>query len=184
MSSISAERWVTRAIGPPLATAALRAATLLSRPTWRGTIISGKITVSRRATRGSSRMIGPGEAGAGAVLPAAVLLDEALDEALPDAGSTAPGSIERLVRRLVSGFDGLLAIAWFSLSTARGRRGLVTVSGSRSPASGRISYGLHWWSALTAGRVGLARPASFTWVTPGSRADPGGAVDAVVAASG
>ena len=36
MSSCSAARWVTRAIGPPLATAALSALTLFSRPTWSG----------------------------------------------------------------------------------------------------------------------------------------------------
>ena len=56
MSSCSAWRWVTSAIGPPSATAALSALTLFSRPTWSGTIISGKMTVSRRATRGSSRV--------------------------------------------------------------------------------------------------------------------------------
>ena len=55
MSSCSAWRWVTRAMGPPSATAALSALTLFSRPTWSGTIISGKMTVSRSATRGSSR---------------------------------------------------------------------------------------------------------------------------------
>ena len=55
MSSCSAWRWVTRAMGPPSATAALSALTLFSRPTWSGTIISGKMTVSRRATSGSSR---------------------------------------------------------------------------------------------------------------------------------
>ena len=54
MSSCSAWRWVTSAIGPPSATAALRALTLFSRPTWSGTIISGKMTVSRRATSGRS----------------------------------------------------------------------------------------------------------------------------------
>src|SRR5450759_4028208 len=42
-------------MGPLDATAAFKAATLFSRPTWSGTIISGKMTVSRRATRGSSR---------------------------------------------------------------------------------------------------------------------------------
>ena len=55
MSSCSAWRWVTSAMGPPSATAALSALTLFSRPTWSGTIISGKMTVSRSATRGSSR---------------------------------------------------------------------------------------------------------------------------------
>ena len=55
MSSCSAWRWVTSAIGPPSATAALSALTLFSRPTWSGTIISGKMTVSRSATSGSSR---------------------------------------------------------------------------------------------------------------------------------
>ena len=45
------------------ATAALSALTLFSRPTWSGTIISGKMTVSRRATSGSSR--GPVVAGRG-----------------------------------------------------------------------------------------------------------------------
>ena len=55
MSSCSAWRWVTSAMGPPSATAALSALTLFSRPTWSGTIISGKMTVSRRATSGSSR---------------------------------------------------------------------------------------------------------------------------------
>ena len=54
MSSCSAWRWVTSAIGPPSATAALSAVTLFSRPTWSGTIISGKMTVSRSATSGSS----------------------------------------------------------------------------------------------------------------------------------
>ena len=58
MSSCSAWRWVTSAMGPPSATAALSALTLFSRPTWSGTIISGKMTVSRRATRGSSRGTG------------------------------------------------------------------------------------------------------------------------------
>jgi hypothetical protein len=57
MSSWSATRWVTSAIRPPSATAALRAATLLSRPTCSGTIISGKITVSRSATSGSSVIV-------------------------------------------------------------------------------------------------------------------------------
>ena len=56
MSSCSAWRWVTSAMGPPSATAALSALTLFSRPTWSGTIISGKMTVSRSATSGSSRM--------------------------------------------------------------------------------------------------------------------------------
>src|SRR4051812_16883182 len=42
-------------MGPPSATAALSALTLFSRPTWSGTIISGKMTVSRSATRGRSR---------------------------------------------------------------------------------------------------------------------------------
>ena len=55
MSSCSAWRWVTSAMGPPSATAALSALTLFSRPTWSGTIISGKMTVSRSATSGSSR---------------------------------------------------------------------------------------------------------------------------------
>ena len=55
MSSCSALRWVTSAMGPLSATAALSALTLLSRPTWRGTIISGKMTVSRSATSGISR---------------------------------------------------------------------------------------------------------------------------------
>ena len=41
--------------GQPLSTAALSAWTDLSRPTWSGTIISGKMTVSRSATSGSSR---------------------------------------------------------------------------------------------------------------------------------
>ena len=58
MSSCSAWRWVTRAMGPPSATAALSALTLFSRPTWRGTIISGKMTVSRSATSGSSIVFG------------------------------------------------------------------------------------------------------------------------------
>src|SRR6185503_4952393 len=57
MSSWSAWRWVTSAIRPPSATAAFSAATLLSRPTCSGTIISGKITVSRSATSGSSVMV-------------------------------------------------------------------------------------------------------------------------------
>src|SRR5450631_2637869 len=132
MSSISAERWVTRAMGPPLATAAFRAATLLSRPTWRGTIISGKMTVSRRATRGSRRMVG--SAAEAPALPGARLRGLFEDAALTVAsvvpsGAGTVGSILRVVRRLVSGFDGLLAIAWFSLSTARGRRWFITVSG-------------------------------------------------------
>ena len=67
MSSCSAWRWVTRAIGPPDSTAALSAATLFSRPTWRGTIISGKMTVSRSATSGSSRTSGVAGSGAGLV---------------------------------------------------------------------------------------------------------------------
>src|SRR3954453_2020280 len=58
ISSCSGWRWVTSAMGPPASTAALSAATLLSRPTWSGTIISGKMTVSRRATSGSSRSSG------------------------------------------------------------------------------------------------------------------------------
>src|SRR3954471_1719287 len=57
MSSWSAMRCVTSAMRPPSATAALSAATLLSRPTCSGTIISGKITVSRSATSGSSVMV-------------------------------------------------------------------------------------------------------------------------------
>ena len=61
MSSCSAWRWVTSAMGPPSATAALSALTLFSRPTWSGTIISGKMTVSRSATSGSSR--GPVDGG-------------------------------------------------------------------------------------------------------------------------
>ena len=60
ISSRSAWRWVTSAMGPSAATAALSAATLFSRPTWSGTIISGNMTVSRRATSGSSRMPGSG----------------------------------------------------------------------------------------------------------------------------
>src|SRR5476649_1165212 len=151
MSSISAERWVTRAMGPPLATAAFRAATLLSRPTWRGTIISGKMTVSRRATRGSRRMVGS-DADAPA-LPARLrgLFGDAALTAAPvvPSGAGTAGSVLRVVRRLVSGFDGLLGIAWFSLSTARGRRWFITVSGSQSFASGRTSYGLQWWSTAT-----------------------------------
>src|SRR6187401_3772682 len=47
-------------MGPPSATAALSALTLFSRPTWRGTIISGKMTVSRSATSGSSRVAADG----------------------------------------------------------------------------------------------------------------------------
>jgi signal transduction histidine kinase len=39
------------------ATAALSALTLFSRPTWSGTIISGKMTVSRSATSGSSSIV-------------------------------------------------------------------------------------------------------------------------------
>ena len=66
MSSCSAWRWVTSAIGPPASTAALSAATLFSRPTWSGTIISGKMTVSRSATSGSSRS--SGVAGSGSCL--------------------------------------------------------------------------------------------------------------------
>src|SRR5918999_212845 len=52
ISSCSLERWVTRATGCEARTARSSALTLRSRPTWRGTIISGKITVSRRATSG------------------------------------------------------------------------------------------------------------------------------------
>ena len=44
------------------ATAASRAFTDFSRPTWSGTIISGKMTVSRRATSGRTRT-SPGRAG-------------------------------------------------------------------------------------------------------------------------
>ena len=58
MSSCSGWRWVTSAIGPPDSVAAFSAATLFSRPTWSGTIISGKMTVSRSATSGSSRISG------------------------------------------------------------------------------------------------------------------------------
>src|SRR3970282_105939 len=65
MSSWSARRWVTRAIVLPDSTAALSAATLWSRPTWRGTIISGKMTVSRRATSGSSWIFGSVRSAAG-----------------------------------------------------------------------------------------------------------------------
>src|SRR5918999_577892 len=57
MSSLSAWRWVTSAMGDESATARLSAWTDLSRPTWRGTIISGKMTVSRRATSGSWRTV-------------------------------------------------------------------------------------------------------------------------------
>ena len=53
MSSFSACRCVTSAMGASSATAWLSALTDFSRPTWRGTIISGKMTVSRRATRAS-----------------------------------------------------------------------------------------------------------------------------------
>ena len=56
ISSCSARRCVTSAMRLASATAALSALTLFSRPTWSGTIISGKITVSRRATSGSSRI--------------------------------------------------------------------------------------------------------------------------------
>src|SRR4051794_30686841 len=63
MSSCSACRWVTSAMGPEASTAALSAATLFSRPTWRGTIISGKMTVSRSATSGSSRTSGVAGSG-------------------------------------------------------------------------------------------------------------------------
>src|SRR6188472_3177666 len=56
-SSRSAGRWVTSAMGVPSATAWLSAWTDLSRPTWSGTIISGKITVSRSATSGSTRRV-------------------------------------------------------------------------------------------------------------------------------
>ena len=56
MSSWSAWRWVTSAIGPPLGDGRVqRRARSCRGPTWRGTIISGKITVSRSATSGSSR---------------------------------------------------------------------------------------------------------------------------------
>src|SRR3990172_1162833 len=65
MSSWSARRWVTSAMVLPDSTAALSAATLLSRPTWRGTIISGKMTVSRRATSGSSWIFGSVRSAAG-----------------------------------------------------------------------------------------------------------------------
>ena len=60
ISSCSGCRWVTSAMGPPFSTAALSAATLFSRPTWSGTIISGKMTVSRSATSGSSRGVAAG----------------------------------------------------------------------------------------------------------------------------
>src|SRR5688500_16931540 len=52
ISSCSLERWVTSATGWDVRTARSSALTLRSRPTWRGTIISGKMTVSRRATSG------------------------------------------------------------------------------------------------------------------------------------
>src|SRR3954447_2761559 len=65
MSSCSACRWVTSAMGPEASTAALSAATLFSRPTWSGTIISGKMTVSRSATSGSSRTSRAAVSGSG-----------------------------------------------------------------------------------------------------------------------
>ena len=52
ISSCSLERWVTSATGWEVRTARSSALTLRSRPTWSGTIISGKITVSRSATSG------------------------------------------------------------------------------------------------------------------------------------
>ncbi len=55
MSSRSAWRWVTSAMSESAATALSRALTDFSRPTCRGTIISGKMTVSRSATSGSTR---------------------------------------------------------------------------------------------------------------------------------
>ena len=66
MSSCSAWRCVTSAMGPLDSTAALSAATLFSRPTWSGTIISGKMTVSRSATSGSSRTVSAAGSGSGA----------------------------------------------------------------------------------------------------------------------
>ena len=48
------ERWVMSATGCEVRTARSSALTLRSRPTCSGTIISGKITVSRRATSGST----------------------------------------------------------------------------------------------------------------------------------
>ena len=64
MSSRSAWRWVTSAMGEPSATASLSAcdATCRGRP-GAGTIISGKMTVSRSATSGSSRTSAAGSLG-------------------------------------------------------------------------------------------------------------------------
>ena len=53
-SSVSEERWVMSATGCEARTARSSALTLRSRPTCSGTIISGKMTVSRRATSGST----------------------------------------------------------------------------------------------------------------------------------
>src|SRR3990170_2458325 len=52
ISSCSLERWVTSATGCEVRTARSSALTLRSRPTCSGTIISGKMTVSRSATSG------------------------------------------------------------------------------------------------------------------------------------
>ena len=54
ISSCSLERWVTSATGCEVRTARSSALTLRSRPTVSGTIISGKMTVSRSATSGST----------------------------------------------------------------------------------------------------------------------------------
>ena len=67
--------------GPPSATAALSAATLFSRPTWSGTIISGKMTVSRSATSGSSRSSGA---------PVLLLLDSVFGRSLGHRVSLVP----------------------------------------------------------------------------------------------
>ncbi len=53
-SSVSLLRCVMSATGCEVRTARSSALTLRSRPTCSGTIISGKITVSRRATSGST----------------------------------------------------------------------------------------------------------------------------------
>ena len=68
ISSVSAWRCVTSAIRLASPTAALSAFTLFSRPTVSGTIISGKITVSRSATSGSSRVRRSGGRSSGFLL--------------------------------------------------------------------------------------------------------------------
>src|SRR4029079_8054550 len=128
ISSCSGWRCVTRAIGPPVSTAALSAATLFSRPTWSGTIISGKMTVSRRATSGSSRGVAAGfSAGVDGLLAIRVSLSAgsltgALVRGFGWLTSSAGGWIRDRVGRGLGGGAGCVA-------GRHGRRRLVGLIG-------------------------------------------------------